>query len=258
MLMALHSFRAAVWKLCVVEEIVLLIAYLDESYTRAFYFIGAAIAEESAWNDLEERYADIRQKTSGLHGVPADAEFHGHEIMGGKGEWGSLRGKHREAAGLYAAVLQANREVGIQYIFRGLDVARLNARYSYPQPPHTVVLGHLLERINEYARSQTPDTKAIVVADEIATQEQHQEQFRAYQQVGTGGYRSSRLEHISSPINFANSRFSTGLQAVDMATYIHRRAATPGMEQNSKAEAVTKRLTGLIYPSTRHQAIWYP
>ncbi len=236
----------------------MLIAYLDESYNRDFYFIGAAIADVTAWERVEESYDAIRVATRRNHDVPDAAEFHGHELMGGKGDWGALRGKHREAAGIYAAVLRANRDAGVRYIFRGVDVARLNARYSYPDPPHTVVLGHLLERINDYARLNSFGTQVIVIADEIATQEEHQDQFRAYQQLGTGGYRSSRLGHISAPINFASSRLTPGLQAVDMATYIHRRAATPDIEQHPKAQAVTGRLTGIIYPSTEHKHIWFP
>lgn len=236
----------------------MLIAYLDESYTRDFYFIGAAIATDEQWNKLDIMYETIRATTRAHHDIPEDAEFHGHEIMGGKGEWRALRGKHREAAGVYTAVLTANHTEGVRYIFRGVDVARLNARYSYPYPPHTVVLSHLLERIDDYTRLNSPTAKAIIVADEIATQDQHQAQFRAYQELGTGGYRSSRLEHISAPINFANSRLSTGLQAVDMATYIHRRIATPGQTQHPKAQAVTDRLASLIYSSTTHNELWRP
>lgn len=236
----------------------MLIAHLDESYNRDFYFIGAAIADEAAWERVEENYDAIRAVTQERHNIPNAAEFHGHELMGGRGDWGSLRGKHREAAGIYAAVLRASRAAGVRYIFRGVDVARLNARYSYPEPPHTVVLGHLLERINDYARLNSFGTQVIVVADEIATQDEHQAQFKAYQELGTGGYRSSRLGHISAPINFASSHLTPGLQAVDMATYIHRRAATPGQQQHPKAQAVTDRLTGIIYPSTTHKHIWFP
>lgn len=236
----------------------MLIAYLDESYNRDFYFIGAAIADEGAWERVEASYDAIRAATRERHSVPDGAEFHGHELMGGNGDWGALRGKHREAAGIYTAVLETNRAAGVHYIFRGVDVTRLNARYSYPEPPHTVVLGHLLERINDYAQLHSFSTQVIVIADEIATQDDHQAQFKAYQELGTGGYRSSRLGHISAPINFASSHLTPGLQAVDMATYVHRRAATPGQRQHPKAQRVTDRLTDIIYPSTQHRHIWFP
>lgn len=235
----------------------MLIAYVDESYNRNYYYIGAAIGDETAWEQLAEAYDEIHGRTSALHDVAPDAEFHGHEIMGGSGEWADLRGKHREAAGLYTAVLRAGREAGLRYIFRGVDVGRLNARYAYPRPPHDIVLGHLLERINDVPSSDGESPGTIVVADQISTHAEHQAQFAAYQEVGTEGYRSSRLQNISAPINFADSRLTPGLQAVDMATYVHLRAETSG-DQHPRAQAVTKRLTGLIYPATTHKGLWRP
>lgn len=75
--------------------------------------------------------------------------------------------------------------------------------------------------------------------------------------MGTDGYRSSTLENISAPINFADSKFTAGLQAADMATYIHRRASTV-TDQHPKAQATTDRLSKLIYPATAHHWVWRP
>ena len=38
--------------------------------------------------------------------------------MGGEGEWVPLRGKHREAAGVYLAALRQAPAAGITYLFR--------------------------------------------------------------------------------------------------------------------------------------------
>ncbi|WP_366223433.1 DUF3800 domain-containing protein [Rathayibacter toxicus] len=57
----------------------------------------------------------------------------------------------------------------------------------------------------------------------MATQEEHRSQFENYRSLGTPGYRSSRLDLISSPIQFASSKNTPGLQAVDLAVYLHRR-----------------------------------
>lgn len=235
----------------------MLIAYVDESYDKDTYFIGAAIAPVTAWDHVETKFDAIRMRTAEIHSLPREAEFHGHEIMGGRGHWKSFRGQHREAAGVYAAVLRASLESGVRYIFRGVDVRRLNARYAYPRPPHSVVLGHLLERLNDYGRRNGDGEKIIVVADQIATQDEHAAQFEDYQRVGTDGYRPSTLENISAPINFADSKFTAGLQAVDMATYIHRRASTV-TDQHPKAQATTDRLSKLIYPATAHHWVWRP
>ncbi|PPG55758.1 DUF3800 domain-containing protein [Rathayibacter sp. AY1C5] len=237
----------------------MLIAYVDESYTQDFYFIGAAVTTQEKWEQLERGYAALREQIAADHGVPADVEFHGHELMGGAGEWAPLRGKHREAAGIYAAALRIAQEAEVRYLFRGVDVKRLNARYRYPEQPHKVVLQHLLERVNEYRRYVfSSDTEeVIVVADEIATQEEHRRQFESYQLLGTPGYRPSKLDLISSPIQFASSRNAAGLQAVDLAVYLHRRRQTV-TETHPKSAATMARLSGLVTASTSHDWIWTP
>ena len=62
-----------------------LIAYLDESYNKDFYYIAAAVGSIEAWEQLEVSFAEIKQNTATAHGTPLDAELHGHEIMGGEG-----------------------------------------------------------------------------------------------------------------------------------------------------------------------------
>lgn len=141
--------------------------------TKDIYYIAAAIGSAEAWEQVEGAFDAIKHTTAEAHGTPLNAELHGHEIMGGEGEWAPLRGKHREAAGVYLAALRQARAAGISYLFRGVDINRLNARYRYPEQPHTVVLGHLLERLDDYARQSREPDQVIVVADEIATQEVH-------------------------------------------------------------------------------------
>lgn len=65
----------------------MLIAYLDESYNKDFYYIAAAVGSAEAWEQLEVSFTEIKQNTAKAHGTPLDAELHGHEIMGGEGEW---------------------------------------------------------------------------------------------------------------------------------------------------------------------------
>ena len=146
-----------------------LIAHVDESYDQDLYYIGAAIADYDQWEQLQQLYAQISERTAARHGIDPTAEFHGHEIMGGAGQWSAFRGKHREAAGLYTAVLRAAQDAGVHYLFEGVDVRRLNARYRYPQQPHTVVFRHLLEQIDAYTARHSAGEQVIVVADEIAT-----------------------------------------------------------------------------------------
>lgn len=231
--------------------------YVDESYDRDFYFIGAAIAPIEAWERVEDRLASIRQITAREHGVPIGIEFHGYELMSGRGDWKPLRGKHREASGVYRAVLQAARAEGVTYMFRGVDIGRLNARYRYPDQPHTITFGHMLERIDEYARRTKQDEQVIVIADEIATQDDHRRQFEAYQNSGTPGYRPSLLATISTPLCFASSEKVDGLQVADLGVYLHRRRETV-TERNRAAVAARERLLAELVPYTHHDHTWVP
>lgn len=236
----------------------MLTAYLDESYDSSFYFIGAAIADNEAWDRLAIGYSDIRALTASLHGTGVDAEFHGHSLMNACDGWSALFGKHRETAGIYRAALIAAANVGVQYIFRGVDVQRLNARYRYPDQPHKVVLGHLLERIEQFADSRHEDEPIAIVADEIATQAEHQVQFRSYQEVGTPGYRSSNLPHLADHVDFESSDAFVGLQAIDMALYVRRRLSDSTVGRNRKALATRSRLWACVSPSVYHNWVWEP
>ena len=235
----------------------MLYAYLDESYTDDFYFIAAAIGSEAQWVAVDDRLRAIREVTSEQHQTALDVEFHAYDLMSGKRDWKKLRGKHREAAGIYRAVLLAAKEEGIRCLLRGVDVERLNARYRYPKQPHEVVLGHLLERIDENSRQRHRSTDVTVIADEIATKDQHIAQFGAYQKLGTPGYRPSLLKTIVPPIQFADSKSASGLQVADFAAYLHRRRQTVA-EINPDGRKAVARLCKELDAMTQHQLTWWP
>lgn len=234
------------------------VAYMDESYDSDHYYIGAAIADEHTWERLAEEYDEIRIATAKAHGTALDAEFHGHALMGGCEDWACLRSKHREAEGIYKRALKAAADLKISYIFRGVDVTHLNARYKYPKQPHEVVFGHILERIDEYAVHARCSEPVAVVADEIATQDQHIQKFIGYQHFGTPGYRSSSLKHIAPRVTFASSRERAGLQAIDMALYLHRRRMDHSATRHPKAQKAAQRLWEYVRPNVRHEWTWVP
>lgn len=234
------------------------VAYIDESYSSSRFYLGAAIAPASAWARLAVAYDGIRAHTASLHGTPLDAEFHGHALMGGGEDWKLLRGRHREAAGVYGAALGAARDLGVEYAFEGVDVDRLNARYRYPKPPHEVVFGHILERIHEYASLVKCREPIVVVADEVAAQKQHMQQFIGYQQHGTPGYRSSWLGNLAPTVTFASSRDHVGLQAADLAVYLHRRREDRTLTCDARASITVERLWDRIDPAIRFRRTWIP
>jgi len=232
-------------------------AYVDESYTSYRYYIAAAVGDETTWSCADARLEQIRGRTHRSHGTPLDIEFHADELMNGRKEWRPLRGLHREAASIYAAVLRAAADCGVRFVLRGLDIQRLHARYRYPEHPHTIVLGHTLERLHEHCRDHHHGEKVTVTADEVATQQQHLDQFEGYQRWGTPGYRKSTLESIVAPISFAPSHSMNGLQVADFAAYLHRRRSTQG-EQHPQARRTMSRLSRILDEMTVHDHTWSP
>lgn len=232
-------------------------AYVDESYTTDRYYVAAAIGDEASWACVDTNLAKIRERTHATYGTPLDIEFHADELMNGRKAWAPLKGKHREAATIYAAVLQAASGCGVRFVLRGLDIQRLHARYKYPDHPHAIVLGHTLERLHERLRDYHMGAKVTVVADEIATQAQHLDQFEGYQKWGTPGYRSSTLSTIVAPISFAPSHSANGLQIADFGAYLHRRRSTQN-ERHPQAVRSMSRLSGVLEAMTIHNHTWEP
>lgn len=235
----------------------MLIAYVDESYDQEFFYIGAALATPAQWERIAVELDTVREQTAELHGTPRNAELHGHELMGGKGCWKPLRGKHREAAGIYVRALTIARQHGVRYIFRGLDVRRLNSRYKYPHPPYTVVLSHLLERINEQTCREGHKEPTLVVADQITDEAVQQAKYLSYREDGTPGYRSSKLDKLDAPISFCDSSATDGLQIADLAIYAHRRRERTPL-QDPRAVKTLRRICNQIDPSTRYAGTWQP
>ncbi|MFJ3030057.1 DUF3800 domain-containing protein [Curtobacterium sp. NPDC087080] len=233
----------------------MLVAYVDESYDRERYYVAAAIATLDQWDAVTERMTGVRRRTAVEHGTDPAIEFHGHELMGGAGSWRSLRGRHREAAGISLAVLRAALDCGVRYVLCGVDTAQLKARSHDPRTPHAVAFGHVLEQIDRYTGACGDGEQAIVVADEIATQAEHQRAFAGYQEFGTPGSQSSRLRNISSPINFACSRFADGLQVVDLAVSVHYRRERV-RNPHPAARRTLAQQWAAIAPAVVHRETW--
>ncbi|MEG3614330.1 DUF3800 domain-containing protein [Isoptericola haloaureus] len=136
-----------------------------------------------------------------------------------------------------------------------MDVEAQLERYVDPHPPHDVVLGHLLESINDVAHAN--DQKAVVVADEVHAAERHRTNFRHYRRSGTPGYQSSRLPQVIDTIHFGPSEHSRLLQAVDLATFIYRRRCTV-RETNDRARKTLDTTWRHVGGAVSRSWIWRP
>ncbi|MFN4000969.1 DUF3800 domain-containing protein [Microcella sp.] len=196
-------------------------AFVDESYSRDRYFVGAYVVHDDQLAIVKNAVRNALGYAKGF-GIGSDAELHGYEIMSGKNDWSLLRGKTRAAISIYRNALAEIASVpGARAFVEGVDIPRLNARYRYPQAPHQIALRHLLEKLNDYA-SRVGD-RVLVIADEVPDQQAHAMRMASYQSLTTGGYKPSKLSRIEFPITFGKSAESPGIQCADMIVYLHRR-----------------------------------
>lgn len=232
----------------------MLISFLDESYTQDRYYIAAFIIESKDLALLNAAVADAARYAKGF-GVPPGAELHAHEMMSGKGSWAALRGQHRSAIAIYQRALKNIAKLPGIACVRGVDIPRLRARYRYPDPPHRIVLQHVLEEVSACGRQRGRQVR--VVADELPDQESHTTQVETYRQLGSLAGRPARLAHIDTPITFACSATTPGLQVADLIAYLYRRY-DGHVEKDPRTRAEVEKLWQTLAPVTRVARVWTP
>jgi hypothetical protein len=169
------------------------LAYLDESYTRDFYFIGAVVVDDLSAPPLQQALDEVaeRARSAYLPQAPAPLELHGNHMFQGTQEWDPIKNQIRALISVYEQAMQAIGAQDVHIFLRGLDRTRHRARYQVPRPEHEVVLQHLLERLDDFGRQH--DEQILVIADEIADADRHRTNLHDFRLTGTPGYRSSQL-----------------------------------------------------------------
>lgn len=233
------------------------VAYLDESYNDTYYYVGAVVGSKAAWDEVGTQLRRIRDQAVTDYELAPDAELHAVQIMGGRKEWSNLRGRHREAADILARSLEAARDADIKYVFRGVHMHQLRQRYTMPDHPHSVALEHTLQRLEQHARVLGLQEQVRLVADMIDIRSELQSQFTGYQQAGTRSLWSNKLNHLASSIEFQDSRSNWGLQSIDIAVYLYRRACVQ-KETHPAAARTQKRLMGILKTTTVQHGTWFP
>ncbi|WP_249353713.1 DUF3800 domain-containing protein [Microbacterium sp. 2FI] len=231
----------------------MLFAFIDESYTQDRYYVAALVISVDHIGQLSASIKSSADYAAGF-GVPEGTEFHGHRIMSGRDGWEPIRNKHRAAGQIYRHVLAGMAGLPAAVFIQGVDIVRLNARYSYPDPPHLVCLRHVLEDVNALAASKGEEV--IVICDQVTDQDAHARRFGLYQKIGTPGYRPSKLARIEQ-LMFADSAASPGLQAVDLAVYLYRRRDAH-VTDDARARKLADTLWWTLRPIVAKHRRWDP
>jgi uncharacterized protein DUF3800 len=233
-----------------------LLAYLDESYTLERYYMGALIVPEDSAIPLTAALDDIVTKTATTcPDLSPEAELHAYELTGGKGDWAPTRPMLRLRIGVYRDALRAIADHDAELIVRGVDITRLNRRYATPDHPHSVVLTHLIERVDDHAKSM--GEWALMIADEVDREDEHRRNLWLLQRNGTWGWRARPIDQIVDTLHFAPSKASRLLQAADLAVYLYRRRQTH-TETDARAEHAWAELADILQPTIVHSHCWEP
>jgi hypothetical protein len=230
-----------------------LLAYVDESYTDEWFAMAALLVDGPAAVALTKSLDLVATTAASAYGLRPGIELHGHEIFHAGGAWSGVPVRAR--VGVFDDVIEAVAAQNVRVITRAMDVAGQRTRYSSPDPAHTVVLQHLLERIDECATAM--GEYALVIADEVDGQAKHRADLSSYREVGTTGYRHRKLTRIVDTLHFAPSHASRLVQAADVIAFLYRRAFTHQEtdERSRKAKiAMWKRLQ----PRVQHELCWFP
>jgi Protein of unknown function (DUF3800) len=194
-----------------------LLAYVDESYTRDRYYIAAVLVPDTRAAPLTRALDQVVARAADAGGVSPDAELHGHDIFQARGDWARWATKLRARISVYHDAFAAIADHGARVIIEAVDIAALRARFG-TAPPHSFVLLFLLERIDRHAAEH--GEVALVIADEISGQTGHRRDLRLYQRHLPWG------DRIVDTLHFAPSSSSRLLQAADLVVFFARRVKT--------------------------------
>lgn len=187
------------------------------------------------------------------YGLDPDVELHGHEIFHAKRAWAAVPVRAR--IGVFDDVVEAVAGQDVRVIARAMDVAGQRARYHRPDPPHTVVLAHLLERVDECVTGL--GEYALVIADEVDAQAGHRADLTRYREVGMAGYRSRKLTRIVDTLHFAPSSASRLVQAADVVAFLYWRVFTT-QEADERSRKAKVAMWSRLAPRIHHELCWFP
>jgi len=230
-----------------------LLTYVDESYTDDWFIMAALLVDGPAAVALTQELNRVARRAAIAYGLDVDPELHGYEIFHGSGSWGDVPVRAR--VGVFDDVVEAVASHDVRVILRAMDRVGQRERYGYVEPAHTVVLSHLLERIDECVIGL--GEYALVIADEVDTEARHRADLSSYRQFGTEGYRTSKLTRIVDTLHFAPSSDSRLVQASDVLAFLYRRVHTI-QETDERSRKAKLAMWSRLEPRIHHQNCWFP
>lgn len=231
----------------------MLLTYVDESYTDEWFTMAALLVDGPEAVAMTDELDRVARSAADAYGLDPAVELHGHEIFHGRGAWKGTPVRAR--VGVFDDVIEAIAARNVMVIARAMDIVGQRARYAAPDSPHSVVLQHVLERIDDCV-TRLGDY-ALVIADEVDGQASHRADLSGYREVGTKGYRSRRLARIVDTLHFAPSHASRLVQAADVIAFLYRRVFTH-QETDQRSRKAKIAMWKRLCPRVHHEHCWFP
>jgi hypothetical protein len=230
--------------------------FVDESARgNELYFFGALVVDEDAASYVENGLNGLGQLLAdNVTGFDKGTEFHGNEMFHGENAWSKVPVAWRvKASELVSKVIE---RCGGEYVFRGIDLVGLRAKYVRPYPPHLLTLAHLLDEVDTRL-SRVHGEKAIVLADDHHSASSSRRNLVDFKIQRVPGYTAKPLTNLIDTMYFGPSHASRLLQAADVATYFTNRQMTI-VEKDPRAKAAVDRIVTRIKRATTSTYVWYP
>ncbi|GJO33952.1 hypothetical protein NJB1507_46250 [Mycobacterium marinum] len=213
----------------------MLLAYVDESYDRGEYWLTALAVPHHVALRLQNELDGVVREAVAKYNVPLNIELHGSPLLHAAGEWEPMKQMPRARIKIYSDAFEAIAGCdGIEIVMCGIDIARLNRRYTNPLHPHREALDMLAQALNE--RATETETHFMAIADEIDQSDTLRASYWDLQRLDTLSRYGGKLDRAVDALHFAPSKHSRLLQAADLVSFLHYRIRrTPVTDPRSAA-----------------------
>jgi hypothetical protein len=233
------------------------LAYVDESYSPAEYWLAALLVPVTAVNAALEELRRITQNAGRDFELTSDLELHGYELFHGSKQFKAVPPRAR--IDLYAKGIDTVCGIpGSQVVLRGVDRDRFRRRsYIQHYHPHRVAMAFLIESLDEVMCAASADCHAVIIADDHnETRTLLERDLRTFQEYGTWGYRGRRVTRIVDTVHFVRSLDSPLVQAVDLIGFLHLRRRRFPVEKDSRSHRSREAIWAQVEPRVCVRRIW--
>jgi hypothetical protein len=199
-------------------------AYIDETGSvgtaaaqQPYLTLVAVLVDEDKVRPLNNGMSKVAFDHLGW--LPADFEFHGHEIWNGANWWSQKEPPDLIAA--YEAAIRLLEDLDLSVAHSSIDKAKLSTRYggTADANAYRLALQFLLEKIDGLGTQNK-----IIVADETKEQQLAAIKMVAeMQQWGGGEVPGRTLRTVIDSLHFVRSNASPGVQMADLVAYVIQR-----------------------------------